>query len=84
MSNTTYDEKFYGDNVEGSLRSARVVAPIVFNLTPIRSVVDFGCGHATWLRAFRELGVDDVLGLDGDYVDRSKILVDPDQFPRST
>jgi SAM-dependent methyltransferase len=77
---TVYDEKFYDLTVEGSLRSARIVVPLVFNLNPIRSVVDFGCGHGTWLKAFQELGIVDIQGIDGDYVDRRRILIDPGKF----
>jgi SAM-dependent methyltransferase len=32
-------------------------------------VIDLGCGLGTWLRAFKELGVPDVLGLDGPWCD---------------
>jgi 2-polyprenyl-3-methyl-5-hydroxy-6-metoxy-1,4-benzoquinol methylase len=37
-------------------------------LIPLRSVCDVGCGDGSWLRAFREAGVTDVLGIDGEYV----------------
>jgi hypothetical protein len=80
MTSSVYDEKFYDITVGGSLRSARIVVPLVSNLKTIRSVVDFGCGHGTWLKAFQELGVADLRGIDGEYVDRRKILIDPGQF----
>jgi 2-polyprenyl-3-methyl-5-hydroxy-6-metoxy-1,4-benzoquinol methylase len=35
--------------------------------------VDLGCGVGTWLRVFQEHGIQDVLGIDGDYVDRSAL-----------
>jgi SAM-dependent methyltransferase len=65
---------------ELSLRSARAVVPIVLNLLSPKSVVDFGCGRGTWLKAWLENGVETALGLDGDYVDRDKLLIDRDQF----
>ncbi len=80
---TKYDADFFKENVEGSLRSARVVVPLVLELTKAKSVVDFGCGMGTWLRAFGENGVDEVLGLDGPYVDRSRFEVDPSRFRES-
>jgi SAM-dependent methyltransferase len=77
---TSYDAKFFEDQAEGSLRSALAVVPIVLELTRASSVVDFGCGIGTWLKAFLVHGVADVLGLDGPYVDRSRLKVDPSCF----
>jgi SAM-dependent methyltransferase len=42
--------------------------------------VDVGCGIGTWLQAFVELGIEDLLGVDGDYVDRSKLLISWSRF----
>jgi SAM-dependent methyltransferase len=44
------------------------------------SVVDVGCGIGTWLKAFAECGVDNYLGLDGDYVPRNKLLIEASRF----
>jgi SAM-dependent methyltransferase len=44
------------------------------------SVVDLGCGLGTWLSVFAELGVEDVLGIDGEYVDRSALAIPADRF----
>jgi SAM-dependent methyltransferase len=44
------------------------------------SVVDVGCGVGTWLEAFREAGVTDVLGIDGDYVEREILQIPVDCF----
>ena len=48
--------------------SARAVMPRVIGLTGARSVVDVGCGTGAWSRACRELGVPEVVGVDGAYV----------------
>ncbi|MFO0804946.1 MAG: class I SAM-dependent methyltransferase [Gemmataceae bacterium] len=77
---TPYDAAFYADQSDGSLRSARAVAPLVVELVQPRSVLDVGCGVGTWLRAFHELGVENILGIDGDYVDRSKLAIDRECF----
>jgi SAM-dependent methyltransferase len=45
-----------------------------------KRVVDVGCGRGEWLRAFHELGTREVCGLDGDHVDRDRLLIDADQF----
>lgn len=75
-----YDEDFYETNVQGALQSARVVVPIVLEILRAASVVDVGCGLGAWLRAFIENGVNQVGGLDGAWVDRSRLLIDTDRF----
>jgi SAM-dependent methyltransferase len=77
---TPYDAAFYADQADGSLRSARVVVPIVMDLVRPTSVLDVGCGLGTWLAAFAEVGVSDFLGVDGDYVDRAKLKIPADRF----
>jgi hypothetical protein len=49
---------------EGAERSANEVLPVVFEVVSPRSVVDVGCWLGTWLKVARELGVDDLLGID--------------------
>jgi len=75
-----YDESFYSRQRHQSLESAKVIVPIVLELAKPRSVVDVGCGLGTWLSIFRQHGVEDVLGLDGDYVDRRQLLVNASEF----
>jgi SAM-dependent methyltransferase len=45
-----------------------------------QSVVDVGCGVGTWLAEFQARGVSDILGIDGDYVDRSMLQIAVDTF----
>lgn len=75
-----YDERWYATYGPGSLRSARAVVPVVRDLLRPRSVVDVGCGTGEWLAAWREHGVDDVLGIDGEWVPRRHLLFPPDRF----
>jgi SAM-dependent methyltransferase len=39
------------------------------------SVVDVGCGSGVWLSEFISAGVEDVLGVDGDYVARDRLSI---------
>ena len=81
--NTTapvYDDAFFDWLDEGSLRSARVIVPMVMELLAPTSVVDIGCGRGGWLKVFLENRVTDIQGIDGDYVDRSRLLIDADRF----
>jgi SAM-dependent methyltransferase len=70
-----YDQDFFEANGQASLRSARVVIPLVLELVKANSVVDVGCGLGAWLRACADNGVGVVRGLDGAYVDRSRLLI---------
>jgi SAM-dependent methyltransferase len=65
---TPYDEAFFAAIHAESHASARAVIPRVLGLTGARSVVDVGCGTGAWSRACRELGVPQVVGVDGAYV----------------
>lgn len=75
-----YDAGFFGNLDAGVRRSAAVIAPILVAALRPRSVVDVGCGTGTWLAAFREAGVRDVLGVDGDYVSRSSLDIPVEDF----
>lgn len=75
-----YDSAFFDDIAAGAMRSAEVIVPLVLSLTGATSVVDVGCGRGIWLRAFQDFGVTDVLGIDGDYVDRDTLLIPADSF----
>jgi SAM-dependent methyltransferase len=71
----------YFNSIGGLSRSsAAVVAPMVMELLQPRSVVDVGCGTGAWAAAFKSAGASEVLGIDGDYCDRSQLEVDAREF----
>ena len=72
---TNYDSAFFEYVNSGSLVSAEKMLPLLIDNIPINSVLDVGCGQGAWLSIWRKLGVEDVVGIDGDYVDRQKLLV---------
>lgn len=55
--------------------SARLVLELLFERYRPKSILDVGCGIATWLDVARELGVADYLGVDGDWLDRKLVRV---------
>lgn len=75
-----YTDEFYEHQRERSRQSAEEIVPLVLDLTRPRSVVDVGCGVGTWLSVFGEHGVEETLGVDGDYVDRALLEVPEDRF----
>lgn len=60
--------------------AARVILPKVFDIVKPHSVLDVGCGLGTWLSVCDELGVKDLLGLDGDFIDREKLVIPTSNF----
>ena len=80
MSHSIYTDRFYSSLNQASLQSARVVVPLVMDLLRPGSVLDIGCGQGAWLRVFQDQGAKTVFGLDGDYVDRSGLLIRPEEF----
>ena len=80
MSTTPYNQTFFSDLIASSSRSARVIAPLLVAQLRPRSIVDIGCGAGSWLAEFTSLGVNDFVGVDGDYVDRSSLRIAADRF----
>lgn len=80
MTEPGYDDAFYDETAAWSASSAAVVVPMLVELVRPSSVIDVGCGRGQWLAAFQRAGVDDVLGLDGPYVPRSELAIDPESF----
>ena len=75
-----YDKDFFAAASAGSSSSAAELVPEVLRLTSARSVIDLGCGTGEWLAEFRKRGIADVLGVDGDYVDRATLKIPPALF----
>jgi len=65
---------------ELSKNSALQIVPLLLKQVECKSVVDVGCGDGTWLEAFREFGVTDVVGVDGSYVDKKTLKIPHHQF----
>ncbi len=54
--------------------------PLLLGLAEIRSVVDVGCGTGVWLAQFAAAGIDDYLGLDGDYIEPRSLAIPKERF----
>jgi SAM-dependent methyltransferase len=80
VASQPYTKDFYDSLRNGVVRSAEVIVPLVLKLVPARSVVDVGCGDGSWLAVFRRYGVDEIVGLDGEYVDRETLQIPPECF----
>ncbi len=77
---TVYDSAFFDSVANGTRESAQVIAPLVYDLVQPNSVLDVGCATGTWLAEWSRAGVPEVLGIDGDYVDRTALQIPADRF----
>lgn len=82
MAKTPYNRAFYRSIAAKSLRAAEAIAPLLAPLG-IRSVVDFGCGSGTWLRAFRAGGAETVYGIDQFDPAGVEMLIAPGEYRRA-
>lgn len=78
--NIAYDNEHHLRSFARGIQSAGRVAGLVYPVVGPRSVVDVGCGLGYWLRAFLDAGAGEVLGLDGDYLDRSRMAIPAEAF----
>ena len=73
-------QDFYRTYQEGVRRSAEEIVPLVMEMIRPRRVVDVGCGIGAWLAVFKECGVEEIIGVDGDYVEREMLQIPEEQF----
>jgi SAM-dependent methyltransferase len=64
-------ESYYiHDEETHNLKAPREIIPIIQSFGEIGSALDVGCGIGTWLSVAESMGIGDVFGIDGAYVDR--------------
>jgi SAM-dependent methyltransferase len=60
--------------------AAKEVVPFIINLLKPKSIIDVGCGIGTWLKVFQENGIDDILGIDGHYINKENLKINSSFF----
>lgn len=79
--NEIYDEDFYKQQAEDSIKSAKEIIPFIKEVIDPKSVLDVGCGAGTWLKVWSDFKVDiqgvdcNTIPEDGLYISRSKIII---------
>lgn len=72
--------KYIHEEIVHNFNAANEIVPFLINLLEPKSVVDVGCGIGTWLKVFKDNGVKDILGIDGDYVDKKLLKIGIESF----
>lgn len=65
-----------------NLKDPNIIIPVIIKLLNPKSVVDIGCGLGTFLNVFKRLGVNDVLGIDGPWINKDLLhkYIKPEEF----
>lgn len=79
-SEKIYNDKFYEKRNNDTKYAAKCVVEIISKQFSCNSVIDFGCGVGTWLATFKRAGATEVLGIDGEYVNRKHLVIDSAEF----
>ena len=61
-------------------KDAFEILPYVFDLFDPSSLLDVGCANGSWLHVAKQLGVEDVFGMDGIEVEESIKFLDSSEF----
>ena len=61
-------------------QAAREIIPSILSIVAPKSVIDIGCGIGTWLSVFEEHGIDDIVGIDGNYVNKDLLKINSSKF----
>jgi hypothetical protein len=76
---TGYDTTFYADIHAKSVASSKIILSLLKEQLGTASILDLGAGLCPWGQSALELGIS-YLGVDGDYVDASKLSVPRQHF----
>src|SRR5215469_17359495 len=74
-----YTPEFYRD-LTATGTSAREILPLIMEMLKPTSVIDIGCGAGHWLAVAAELGVGDILGVDGKWVLKTELALPRDKL----
>lgn len=76
------EPKFIHDLKYYNLNSPSQIIPLLFKDINPKSILDIGCGIGTWLSVAKDLGIKEVVGVDGDYVDPTLLVnyLDREEF----
>ncbi len=66
-------------NIHSQAGAKAALAAILAHFS-VNSLLDVGCGAGTWLKAALDLGVIDILGIDGISISIDRLLVQPKFF----
>jgi SAM-dependent methyltransferase len=80
MNAAMINQKYVHSSQMVRFTDAEVLVPFVMTLFSPKSVVDVGCGPGSFLYTFRKHGVQHVLGIEGEWVNKNNMLINEDEL----
>lgn len=74
------NKHYIHDTTIHNLQDPMQVWPEVLKFIKPKSVLDVGCGTGTWLKALESFGINEYIGVDGDYVAKQDLVISHDKF----
>lgn len=72
--------KYIHDEIIHNSGAAEQVLPVLFSIFKPKSILDVGCGLGNWIEVAKKMGVEEVVGVDGSYVNRTLLKIDDKEF----
>ncbi len=78
---SVYNDDFYKARHSSTAYAAdRILTLLLEILPPVTSAVDLGCGVGTWLRVLKEKGIEQIQGVEGDWLDTELLQIPEECF----
>lgn len=68
------------DEITHNSSAAEQVLPVLFETFKPTTIIDVGCGLGNWIEVAKKLSGAEIIGVDGDYVNRSLLKIDENEF----
>ena len=79
-TSSAYTKRFFEERKAEIWEAAMRIVPYVLDVVQPISVVDVGCATGEFLAAFRKHGIEDILGIDGAYVQKDLRVIPQNKF----
>jgi SAM-dependent methyltransferase len=68
------------DEITHNSSAAEQVLPVLFEIYKPKSIIDVGCGLGNWIQVAKKISGAKIIGVDGDYVNRSLLKIEENEF----
>ena len=77
-----YSQKFYAHNIRATKNSAERIVKFITKIYYPLSVIDLGSSAGLFLREFIDIGISDVIGVDGPWISADDLVIPSNKFIR--